>query len=90
MIAIGSAPGSVLIVVVVGSGVNVSSAAVGELVGGPVGDAVGNPAGEFVPSAGVVFGPVAGSAESTIGSAAVAGAMGAVGSLLFSMVQFRL
>jgi hypothetical protein len=90
MIAIGSAPGSVLVVVVVGSSVDVASAAVGDLVGGSVGDAVGNPADEFVPSAGIVFGPVADSAESAIGSAGVAGAIGTVGSLLFSMVQFRL
>lgn len=90
MIAIGSAPGSVLVVVVVGSGVDVSSAAVGELVGGPVGDVVSNSAGEFVPFAGIVLGPVAVAAESAIGSAAVADAMGTVRSLLLSMVQFRL
>jgi hypothetical protein len=42
MIAIGSSPGRVLVVVVVGSGANVSSAAVGEIVGNAVGDAVGN------------------------------------------------
>jgi hypothetical protein len=35
MIAIGSAPGSILVVVVVGSSVDVASAAVGDLVGGP-------------------------------------------------------
>ena len=69
MVTIGSAPESALVVVIVGSNVDVCSAAVGELVGGPVGYAVGN-------LAGVVFGPVVGSVKSTIGSAAVGSAMG--------------
>lgn len=84
MIAIGSSDtGNDLVVAVVGSSVGDTSGAMGDAGG----NAVGNSAGDIVPSTGAVFGTVAvPTAESVIDSAAVAGAMGTVESLLFSMV----
>lgn len=77
IIAIGSDVGNDL--VAVGSGVGFASGAGGGAVGGAV--------GSTVLSAGTVFGAIGVSTmESVAGPVAVASAIGAVGSLLFSIV----